>query len=329
MSDNPRVSVIMGVHNDEQFIAESIESVLNQTYTDFEFIVVEDAPTDRTPDILNEYDDNRLIRIRNDTNLGLTISLNRALDHVRGEYVARQDADDISRSDRFVQQVSHLDEHPAVGCVGSSATLIDETGSIIGHRRALTKPTSDEFFKKNQVIHGSSMMRRSILANLGGYHEYFSVAQDYELWLRMIDKWAIHNLEEPLYKLRVHKRSIYYTRQRKSLAFSQLAKRSTASSKYQSFKSLKSGFDPDPLSELNATEHLEVQRSFAKTLLRYGQPNEARKVLSEQRYEGGLDLSSWLLYGLTYLPKQAINFLVGSYRQYLNVRTWARNRIHS
>lgn len=326
MSGTTRVSVIMGVHNDEEFIGESVESIINQTYRNFEFIIVEDAPTDRTPDILDQYEDGRVIRIKNDTNLGLTISLNQAFDHASGKYIARQDADDISQSDRLARQISYLDDHPDIACLGTSATLIGEKGGVIGHRRALTRPTLKDFLRKNQVVHGSAMMRRDVLDHLGGYNELFSVAQDYELWLRMIDDWPIHNLEVPLYRLRVHENSIYRTKQVESLLYNHLAKRSKVSGKTKPLRTVRNEGIHHLFGELTATERLAIQKSMAKTLLRYGQSDEGRQVLRQKAVECGLDLTGWLLYGLTYLPDQAIQPIIQYYRRYLNVRTWVQNR---
>ncbi len=129
----PRVSVLMSVYNGERFLRDSVESILGQTFTDFEFLILDDGSTDSTCEILEEYanKDARIVLVRNDRNLGLTRSLNKGLRLVRGEYLARQDADDISLPKRLEMQVKFLDAHPEVGVVGSALEIIDENGNTI------------------------------------------------------------------------------------------------------------------------------------------------------------------------------------------------------
>ncbi len=114
---DPEISVVMAVFNHERFVVQAVESVLNQSITDFEFIIVDDGSSDGTSTILDTCHDPRIVRLRNESNIGLTRSLNRGLQAVRGSFIARQDADDISLPDRLERQVAFMHEHPDVGLV--------------------------------------------------------------------------------------------------------------------------------------------------------------------------------------------------------------------
>lgn len=207
--DVPKVSVIMSVYNGEPFVRQAVESILGQTFTDFEFLVVDDGSTDGTPDYLAGIKDPRLVVIRNDKNIGLTPSLNRAIRLARGEYLARQDADDVSLPERLEKEVAYLDAHPTVGLVGTRVEWIDEQGH---HLDRPAFPTQyDNAAVQQQLLgnccfsHGSVMFRRQALQEAGGgYNEAWNESQDWELWLRMTEGWDGANLEEPLYRYRWH-----------------------------------------------------------------------------------------------------------------------------
>jgi len=130
----PTVSVLMPVFNGEQFLRPAMNSILNQTFTDFEFIIVDDGSTDHSREILNSYTDSRVRLICNESNIGLTDSLNRGLEAASGNYIARMDQDDISLPERLAKQVAFMDSHPEVGVCGTWAKDIDQTDSTTpGH----------------------------------------------------------------------------------------------------------------------------------------------------------------------------------------------------
>jgi hypothetical protein len=197
----PEVSVVMSVYNGERYLRESIESLLSQTFSDFEFIIVDDGSTDSTAAILGEYRDPRIVLLRNEENIGLTKSLNRGLARVRGTFVARQDADDVSLPNRLERQVLFLREHPAVGILGSYCRLIDGEGRRLWLYRV---PAYDLHIRwtsllENPFAHPSVMVRRDVLAKNGlGYDEALVVAQDYDLWTRMLRYTQGANVSESL-----------------------------------------------------------------------------------------------------------------------------------
>ena len=186
---SPRISVVMSVYNGEWHLAEAIDSILGQTMSDFELIVIDDGSTDGTPRILEEYAarDDRVRVVRNESNLGLTLSLNRGLGLARGEYFARQDADDISRPQRLALQVQLLDANPHLGAIGTGFQRIDDDGIPLGEP---TKVSADHEVLRasllmiNPLPHCSLVARRTLVQELGGYDEELPYAQDYDLWWR-------------------------------------------------------------------------------------------------------------------------------------------------
>lgn len=208
----PKISVIMSVYNGQKYLKEAIESILNQTFKDFEFLIINDGSTDKTPEILEKYkrQDRRIKIINNAKNIGLTKSLNKGINIARGEYIARMDADDISLPERLEKQINFLDSHSEIGLLGAAYFEINEKGEIIGKK---IFPVSDQELRKrlirfNPFFHASIMIRKKILNEVGGYNEEIKRAQDYELWFRIAKKTKIANLPEPLMKRRYTKENI-------------------------------------------------------------------------------------------------------------------------
>lgn len=199
----PRVSVIMPAYNAERFIGEAINSILNQTYRDFELIIISDGSTDLTPDIIRHYakQDKRIRFFNNRRNRGLVYVLNMGLRKARGEYIARMDADDISMPTRFEKQVAYLDANPDIGILG---TLIEGFGLV--NALGIQKPVVElaDFVDNNYVAHPTVMMRRSIVRKYKfRYDPEYKHVEDYELWMRMIKVTKIHNIMEVLLRYRV------------------------------------------------------------------------------------------------------------------------------
>ena len=209
---NPAVSVIMSVYNGERYLRNAVESILGQTFTDFEFIIVNDGSTDRSGGILADYADDRIRLINNSPNVGLTPSLNRALALARGRYIARMDADDISLPNRLEEQVKFLESHKEYVLVGTSPIIIDPEGHPIRKPRY---PLSDRSIRaqlavKSQIVHGSVLIRRTSELL---YNESCVAAQDYDLWVRLIRKGKVANLSQRLYKWRSHKDNVSSSRE--------------------------------------------------------------------------------------------------------------------
>jgi len=206
-SGKPTISVIMSVYNGEKYLREAIESILSQTFTDFEFLIVNDGSTDGSLEIIQSYQDERIRVINNEQNIGLTKSLNKAIKQAKGEYIGRQDSDDVSFPNRFEEQIKYFEEHPEVALLGTSVYRIDERGKVFDRIIVRAKP-GRSLFKGNQFCHGSTMFKREAVSRLGGYNELFRYCQDYELWLRVAKYYEVSNLTQVLYNLRFHRENI-------------------------------------------------------------------------------------------------------------------------
>ena len=209
--NSPTVSVVMSVYNGERYLREAVESILNQTFTDLEFIIIDDGSTDGTVAILTRYQgvDDR-IRIYHQKNQGLTASLNRGCRLTRGEYIARMDADDISLSARFAKQVRYLDAHPEIGVLGTWIEYIDENGAPRGNWRMPTAPgvIGWSLTFDTCLAHPSVMMRRDVIERIGFYRPEILQAQDYDLWSRAAFVTRIANVPEILLQRRCWEQSI-------------------------------------------------------------------------------------------------------------------------
>jgi len=223
---NPKVTVLMSVYNGEGYLREAIDSVLSQTYSDFEFLIIDDGSTDGSVDIIRSYLDPRIRLIENEKNIGLTRSLNKGLKLSRGEYIARMDGDDIALPERLEKQVHFLNEHVNVGLVGGSDITINGVGDEIGFRKKLTNNGALKqglLAGDNQFCHPSSMFRKECIEKVGPYREEFKMAQDYDLWLRIAEEFELANIEEALCKHRIIPDSISTSKQSQQEAYHRLA----------------------------------------------------------------------------------------------------------
>lgn len=208
----PKVSVVMSVYNGELYVKEAIKSILQQTFDDFEFVIIEDGSTDSTLSILKAYaqQDPRIVLVCNEKNLGLQRSLNKGLSVSCGEYIARLDADDVSLGDRLQLQVAFLDAHPEIGLLGSAVEIIDEQkNSVVKNYVPLDHESIQATLLINNYFHHSSMMfRRNLVEQLGGYDETKRYVEDYDLWWRFSRVTQLANLPDVLIQRRFRGTSI-------------------------------------------------------------------------------------------------------------------------
>lgn len=223
----PKISVVMSVFNNEADLSDAVDSILTQTFTDFEFIIINDASTDNSKILINKYSqkDSRIQIINNPHNIKLTASLNKAIAVAKGDYIARQDADDISLPTRLEKQLTYLDEAVDVGAVGCFSQIIDEEGEVL---QSLIYPKNhDDIIKQhiveNQFIHGTLMFRNSLLNELGGYRNEFIFSQDYDLTLRAQEVSVLNNIPETLYCSRFGSTRISSQKSHQQKAFSNMA----------------------------------------------------------------------------------------------------------
>lgn len=223
----PRISVVLAIYNGERHLDDAVRSVLGQTFTDFELIIVDDGSTDTTPRLLAAWQQaDPRVRVVRQENRGLSASLNTGVGMATGAYIARQDADDVSMAERFARQASHLDAHPSVAAVGSSASVIDRIGATVGGLTAAVGPEAVRhglLTLRTTPVHGSMMMRREALQAVGGYRDAFRVGQDYDLWLRLSAHFDLDNLPEVLYQWRLDRDSVYTSRRATQLKYAAIA----------------------------------------------------------------------------------------------------------
>ncbi|WJH39666.1 glycosyltransferase [Aliirhizobium terrae] len=208
MTSVPKISVLMAVHDGQKYLKEAIDSILSQSFADFELIIIDDESEDATPDIIRSYDDPRIIYLRI-THGGLVTALNHGFAHARGEYIARMDADDRAIASRFELQVAHLDAHPDIDVLCSDIYTIDATGARSGEQ--VQHGMDNDMLRDGllgrrpmkPIIHPSVMMRRRVLEELGGYR-HFNYAEDHDLWMRAVDRFSFARLEQFLLEYRVY-----------------------------------------------------------------------------------------------------------------------------
>ena len=202
----PKISVVMSVYNDAPFVREAIESILKQTFDDFEFIVIDDGSKDGSSDILALYaEKDSRIRIFRQENSGLIAALNHGLKYCRAPLIARMDGDDISLPYRFEAQVEVIEKHPNFAVIGSQVVFIDTFGKVIGESVVPTHPEylRDHLLLENCIFHPSVLMRKEAVLNCGGYSSEAKHAEDYDLWARMVQAgWWIGNTADVLLRYR-------------------------------------------------------------------------------------------------------------------------------
>jgi glycosyltransferase involved in cell wall biosynthesis len=209
MPSEPAISVLMPVYNAERYVAEAVESILAQTFRDFEFLIIDDGSTDRSLSILRRYAErDPRISLVSRPNTGYLIALNEMLAMARGEFIARMDADDIALPERFERQLSYLTDHPDCVMIGSRVLVIDPDGSpltVLGE--ALTHEEIDSSLMAahgQMVYHPSVISRRATLFEVGPYRQEYYTGEDLDLFLRLAEVGRIANLAEPLLKYREH-----------------------------------------------------------------------------------------------------------------------------
>lgn len=212
----PKVSVLLSNYNGDKHLDESISSVLSQTYKDFEFIIVDDASTDSSRKVVENYHDKRIKKYYAEKNRNIAYSLNLALSMASGEYIARIDSDDVWELNKLEIQVQYMENHSECGACFTKVNIIDEYSNIANDmydeyfqlfNSAENKSQREWlrffFYQGNCLCHPSVVIRRNVLEHVGGYyHLAYVPAEDYELWTRIVMKYPIHILEEKLVRYR-------------------------------------------------------------------------------------------------------------------------------
>jgi len=216
----PIITVLMAVYNGEKCLNHTIESILNQTFTDFEFLIINDCSTDRTVDVIRSYNDNRICVHNNETNIGQTESLNVGLNLAKGKYIARMDADDYAMPKRLERQYNYITEHPEYSVVGTDCLVIDESNA----KRSISKGHSKyediilKLLTGSPINHVSVLMNREDITNVGGYNCEYRIIADLDLWSRLVRKgYKITTLHDVLSAYRLSGGSYSYRNNAKAV----------------------------------------------------------------------------------------------------------------
>jgi len=288
----PLVSVVMPVHNAQRYLAEAIESILKQTFTDFEFIIIDDGSTDESAVIMQDYArrDAR-VRVHCQPKRGVVCALNKGLSVANAPLIARMDADDVALPARFEKQVEYLVQHPECVMVGTDVLFIDEDGAPImlqEHHRA-HHAIDAELLKGigGAMRHPAVMGRREAIARCGGYHSYNDTAQDIDLFLRLGEIGQLANIPETLLHYRVHAQSVSQNKQElQSQAVQAALKHAWVR------RSLK-GAPPEVWDPGCSGELWRSYRLWTLWALRGGNPTTARKFARRLLWRRPFKIDSW------------------------------------
>ena len=204
----PKVTVLMTVFNGSKYIRDTIDSVLSQTFVDFEFMIIDDCSIDDSIEMIKSYNDNRIQLIENKNNIGQSASLNLGLKLAKGEYIARIDQDDICMACRIEKQVKFLNSNLEVAVVGSYYTYIDSDGNLLGYKKLPVNSDSNLLYiitGHNPLIHPGVLFRKKVIEEVGGYNEEYMPSEDIDLWLRLYQNgYNCDNIPEHLTCIRKH-----------------------------------------------------------------------------------------------------------------------------
>ena len=204
---NPKVTVLMPVYNAKIYLREAIDSILNQTFRDFEFLIINDASTDSSKNIILSYKDSRIRYFENKKNLGVARTLNRGLRLAKGEYIARMDADDIAIASRLEKQVDYMDKHPKIAVCGTWLKAIHDTKSEIWKAPAAHEEIRSLMLFYDAIFHPTVMIRTGIIKKYNlRYSESYLYAEDYELWVRIAKHSRLANMPEVLLHHRIQQK---------------------------------------------------------------------------------------------------------------------------
>lgn len=221
MKKNPDITILMSVRDGELFIKEAVSSILNQTYTNFILLIVDNASTDKTRSIIKDFKDPRIQLVELSNDIGQASALNKGLSMIKTEFIARMDADDISVDDRLNKQRAYIIKNK-LDLVGSNGIVIDENGNDL---YSLMHPLSNREIINTlnigcPLIHSSVFMKKSVQSNVGLYNNKLNYAEDWELWIRFAQAgYQIGNLNDKLVKLRRHKNQASSNRSNKILIY--------------------------------------------------------------------------------------------------------------
>jgi len=301
----------MPVYNGEKYIADSVNSVLKQSFTDFELLIINDGSTDKTVKIIRSFNDTR-IRLINQGNQGIAQSLNTGLKHSLAPYIARFDADDICYPDRLKIQYEFITAHPEYGIIGSAADYTDAENNYIFTQHPvahLNEEIQELKYSLCPFIHSSVFYKKDVVLNNGGYNEHAYTYEDHFLWVNILKYTKACNLSQPLMKVRLNPESITIDEKWRTRKFREI--------KYTSLKN-KTITEADGLELREITgkqRHAKIKEGSyyalcgKKFLINNYQPQKARFHVLKAIGLRPLRFDNYLLFTVSYFPQRFINWL--------------------
>ena len=224
MENNPLISIVLCAFNEEYYIEQAIDSIMKQTYSNWELIVIDDGSTDNTSKIVTKYCyTNPKIKLIHQENGGIALARNRGITAAKGDFIAFHDADDISSEDRLLAQITMFNNDNKLVMVGSDSDVIDVAGKKVAEIRSMA---NDEDIRlgmlfHNQFVHGSVMAKRRSLEKVGGFKTNYGNFEDYELWLRLLNEGTVANITKHLYCWRLQPRGLSYRQHKENRYWSE------------------------------------------------------------------------------------------------------------
>lgn len=218
---SPAISIVLPVFNSEKFIADSIQSLINQTFTDFELIIIDDGSKDQSVSIIKSFKDSRIQLVQNDKNRGIAFSRNMGLKMAKGKYYAPFDSDDLALPEKLEKQFNFLEKHTEFGMIGSWARLIDANGKFLKTKWKLSanpETIPSILLFKNYFAQPALLIRKTAIPE-GGYSPHLEIGEDYLMWFDIAGRWKVWNLPEYLINIRINPESITRKDSKKALIF--------------------------------------------------------------------------------------------------------------
>ena len=229
MKTFPKVSVLMPNYNAWKYISEAIQGILSQTFTDFEFIIIDDCSTDNSWEIIQEFakKDERIVAMRNDENLKICKTLNKGLELAKWEYIARMDSDDVAMDIWLENVYQKISQNEKIGVCGSNFWIIDSNGKILKEKTfpETEKEAKNAIWLRNPFSHPSVIFRKSCYEEFGWYDDNFLYAEDLELWIRYGQKYEFYNIQKNLVKYRIFGENSILKKQKQMIKNTLLARK--------------------------------------------------------------------------------------------------------
>ncbi|MDN5289479.1 MAG: hypothetical protein JWR38_5753 [Mucilaginibacter sp.] len=309
--DVPKITVLMPAYNAGKYIGEAIESVLQQSFTDFELLIVNDGSTDDTADVIRSFYDPRIVMIYQD-NKGVSLALNKGLKYARAPYIARFDADDVCHTERLQLQYDFMINNPEYSIVGSAADYMDMEGNYLF--TSVPPAFNNEEIQQLKYtvcpfIHSTVFYKKDMILKTGGYNEHAYTFEDHFLWVNILKDQKACNFEQPLIKLRLNPESITIDEKWRPRKFLEI--------KYTTLKNrsitAQEGSQLAEIGEKQYSPKIKQGSYYAlcakKLLINSYQPQKARLHATRAISVSPLRLDNYLLYTVSYLPESLINWL--------------------